>query len=129
MEEQSNGKLAFNDTSMIQNKRNILVLVYMKPENNEQYQNYYNQNQRKKKENESVVSSLFYRTYSIIIKKDVLKKRLIKAIKELILKRYYKKIFKRITKNHFVPQLQQQTSQNKRYPYRRVQNEYKIALR
>ena len=103
MEEQSNGKLAFNDTSMIQNKRNILVLVYMKPENNEQYLNYYNQNQRKKKENESVVSSLFYRTYSIIIKKDVLKKRLIKAIKELILKRYYKKIFKRITKNHFVP--------------------------
>ena len=103
MEEQSNGKLAFNDTSMIQNKRNILVLVYMKPENNEQYQNYYNQNQIKKKENESVVSSLFYRTYSIIIKKDVLKKRLIKAIKELILKRYYKKIFKRITKNHFVP--------------------------
>lgn len=49
MENQSNRKLTFNGTSVIQNNKNIIVLVYMKPGSNEQYLNYNNQHQRKKK--------------------------------------------------------------------------------
>ena len=62
---------------------------------------------------ESVVSSLFNRAYSIITNKDDLHKENAR-IKQVLKENGYQesiisKIFKRITNNHSLPQLQQQT--------------------
>ena len=68
MEEVSNGKLAFIDTLLKQNNGKIALLVYRKPTNTDQYLHYSFHHQTSCKE--SVSSSLFNRTYSIITNKD-----------------------------------------------------------
>ena len=68
MEEVSNGELAFLDTLLKQDNGKISLLVYRKPTNTEQYLNYRFHHQTRCKE--SVVSSFFKRTYSIITNKD-----------------------------------------------------------
>ena len=68
MEEESNGELAFLHTLLKRNNREISVLVYRKPAHTDQYLHYRSHHQTSCKE--SIVSSLFNRTYSIITKKD-----------------------------------------------------------
>ena len=74
MEEESNGELAFLDTLLKRNNGEIsvLVFVYRKPTHTDQYLHYSSPNQTSSEE--SVVSSLFNRAYSIIINKDELHK-------------------------------------------------------
>ena len=107
MEDKSNGELAFLDTLLKRNNGEISVLVYRKPTHTDQYLHYSSHHQTSCKE--SVVSSLFNRAYSSITNKDentriklVLKEN---GYQESILS----KTFKRITNNHSLPQLQQQT--------------------
>ena len=109
MEEESNGELAFLDTLLKRNNREISVLVYRKPTHTGQYLHYSSHHQTSCKEN--VVSSLFNRAYSIITNKD--NKENVR-IKQLLKENGYQesiisKIFKRITNNHSLSQLQQQT--------------------
>ena len=111
MEEESNGELAFLDTLLKRNNGEISVLVYRKPTHTDQYLHYSSHHQTSCKE--SVVSSLFNRAYSIITNKDDLHKENAR-IKQVLKENGYQesiisKIFKRITNNHSLPQLQQQT--------------------
>ena len=111
MEEESNGELAFLDTLLKRNNREISVLVYRKPTHTDQYLHYSSHHQTSCKE--SVVSSLFNRAYSIITNKDDLDKENAR-IKQVLKENGYQesiisKIFKRITNNHSLSQLQQQT--------------------
>ena len=111
MEEESNGELAFLDTSLKRNNGEISVLVYRKLTHTDQYLHYSSHHQTSCKE--SVVSSLFNGTYSIITNKDDLHKENAR-IKQVLKDNGYQetiisKIFKRITSNHSLPQLQQQT--------------------
>ena len=111
MEEESNGELAFLDTLLKRNNGEISVLVYRKPTHTDQYLHCNSHHQTSCKEN--VVSSLFNRAYSIITNKDDLHKE-IARIKQVLKENGYQesiisKIFKRITNNHSLPQLQQQT--------------------
>ena len=111
MDEESNGELAFLDTLLKRNNGEISVLVYRKPTHTDQYLHYSSHHQTSCKE--SVVSSLFNRAYSIITNKDDLHKENAR-IKQVLKENGYQesiisKIFKRITNNHSLPQLQQQT--------------------
>ena len=111
MEEESNRELAFLDTLLKWNNGEISVLVYRKPTHTDQYLHYCSHHQTSCKE--SVVSSLFNRAYSIITNKDDLHKENAR-IKQVLKENGYQesiisKIFKRITNNHSLPQLQQQT--------------------
>ena len=72
MEEESNGELAFLDTLLKRNNGEIFVLVYRKPTHTDQY--LHHSSHHRKSWKESVVSSLFNRTYSIITNKDDLHK-------------------------------------------------------
>ena len=106
MEEESNGELAFFDTSLKWNNGEISVLVYRKPSHTDQYSSHHQTSCK-----ESVVSSLFNRAYSIITNKDDLYKENAR-IKQVLKENGYQesfisKIFKRITNNHSLPQLQQ----------------------
>ena len=111
MEEESNGELAFLETLLKQNNGEISVLVYRKPTHTDQYLHYSSHHQTSCKE--CVVSSLFNRVYSIITNKDDLHEENAR-IKQVLKENGYQgsiisKIFKRITNNHSLPQLQQQT--------------------
>ena len=111
MDEESNGELAFLDTLLKRNNGEISVLVYRKPTHTDQYLHYSSHHQTSCKE--SVVSSLFNRAYSIITNKDDLHKENAR-IKQVLKENGYQEsiisnIFKRITNNHSLPQLQQQT--------------------
>ena len=111
MEEESNGELEFLDTLLKRNNGEISVLVYRNPTHTDQYLHYSSHNQTSC--NESVVSSLFNRAYSIIINRDDFNKENAK-IKQVLNKNGYQesiisKIFKRITNNHSLPQSQQLT--------------------
>ena len=111
MEEESNGELAFLDTLLKRNNGEIFVLVYRKPTHTDQYLHCSSHHQTSCKE--SVVSSLLNRAYSIITNKDDLHKENAR-IKQVLKENGYQesiisKIFKRITNNHSLPQLQQQT--------------------
>ena len=110
MEEESNGELAFLDTLLKRNNGEISVLVYRKPTYTGQYLHYLHHQTSCK---ESVVSCLFNRAYSIITNKDDLHKENAR-MKQVLKENGYQesiisKIFKRITNNHSLPQLQQQT--------------------
>ena len=72
MKEESNGKLAFRHTLLNWNNEKISVLVYRKPTHTDQYLHYHFHHQTSCKE--SVFSTLFNRTYSIITNKDDLNK-------------------------------------------------------
>ena len=72
MEGESNGELAFLDTLLKQNNGKISVLVYRKPTHTDQYLHYSSHHQTSC--NESVVSSLYNKGYSIITNKDDLHK-------------------------------------------------------
>ena len=111
MEEESNGELAFLDTLLKRNNGEISVLVYRKLTHTEKYLRYSSHHQTSC--NESVVSSLFNRAYSIIINKDDLHKENAR-IKQVIKANGYQesiisKIFKRITNDHSLSQSQQLT--------------------
>ena len=111
MEEESNGELAFLDTLLKRNNREISVLIYRKPTHTDQYLHYSSHHPTSCKE--SVVSFLFNRAYSIITNKDDLHKENAR-IKQVLKENGYQesiisKIFKIITNNHSLPQLQQQT--------------------
>ena len=87
------------------------ILVYRKPTHTDQYVHYSSHHQASCKE--SVVSSLFNRTYSIMTNKDDLTKentRIMQVLKENgYQESIISKIFERITNNHSLFQLQQQT--------------------
>ena len=112
MEKKSNGELAFLDTLLKRNNREVSVLVYRKPTNTEQNLHYSFHHQKSCKVN--VVSSLFNTAYSIITNKDDLRKENAE-IKQVLKENKYQesiisKIFKRITdNNHSLPQSQQLT--------------------
>ena len=72
MKEESNGELAFLDTLLKQNNERISVLGYKKPTHSDQHLQYSSLHQSSC--NESVVSSLFNRAYSIITNKEDLTK-------------------------------------------------------
>ena len=73
--EESNGELAFLDTSLKRNNGEVSVLVYRKPTHTDQYLHCSSHHQTSCRE--SVVSSLFNRAYSIItIKMTYTKKTL-----------------------------------------------------
>ena len=97
-EEESNGELAFLETLLKQNNREISVLVYRKPIHTDQYLHYSSHYQTSCKE--SVVSSLFNRAYSIITNKDDLHKENARIKQKSIIS----KIFRRITNSHSLPQ-------------------------
>ena len=111
IEEESNGELAFLDTLLKRNNEEIFVLVYRKPTHTDQYLHYSSHHQTSCKE--SVVSSLFNRAYSIITNKDDLHKENARIKQDLKENEYQEsiisKIFRGITNNHSLPQLQQQT--------------------
>ena len=102
MEEGSNGELAFLDTLLKWNNREISILVYRKPTHTDQYLHYSSHHQTSCKE--SVHSSLFNRAYFIIANKDNLHKenaRIKQVLKENgYQERIISKIYKRITNNH-----------------------------
>ena len=105
MEEESNGEPAFFDTLLKWNNGKISVLVYRKPSHTDQCLRYSSHHQKSCKE--SVGSSLFNRTYSIVRNKDDLYK-VIARIKQVLKENGYQeslisKIFKRITNNHSFP--------------------------
>ena len=111
MEEESNGELAFLDTLLKRDNGEIPVLVYRKPTHTYQYLHYSSHHQTRC--NESVVSSLCNRAYSIITNKDDFGKENAR-IKQVLKENGYQesiicKIFKRIINNHSLPQSQQQT--------------------
>ena len=111
MEDESNGELAFLDTLLKRNNGEISVLVYRKLTHTEKYLRYSSHHQTSC--NESVVSSLFNRAYSIIINKDDLHKENAR-VKQVIKANGYQesiisKIFKRITNDHSLSQSQQLT--------------------
>ena len=104
-EEESNGELAFLETLLKQNNREISVLVYRKPIHTDQYLHYSSHHQTNCKK--SVVFSLFNRAYCIITNKDDLHRKHTR-IKQVLKKNRYKKsiirkIFRRITNNHSLP--------------------------
>ena len=72
IEEETNGELTFLDTLLERNNGKTSVFVYRKPTYTDQYLHYNCHYQTSCKE--SVVCSLFNRTYSIITKKDDLTK-------------------------------------------------------
>ena len=107
MEEESNGEIAFLCTLLKRNNGKISVLICRKPILTEQYIHYSSHNK------ESVASSLFNRTYSIITNKDDLTKENVR-IKQMLKENGYQesiisKIFNRTTNNHSLSKLQQQT--------------------
>ena len=111
MDEESNGELAFLDTLLKRNKGEISVLVYRKPTHTDQYVHSTSLHQISC--DESVVSSLFNRAYSIITDKDDLHKENA-GIKQVLKENGYQesiinKIFRRITNNHSLPQSRQLT--------------------
>ena len=111
MEEESNGELAFLDTLLKRNYGEISVLVYRKLTHTDPYLHYSSHHQTSCKE--SVVSSLFNRTYSIITYKDNLHKgnaRIRQVSQENgCQESIINEIFKKITNNHSLPQSQQLT--------------------
>ena len=111
VEEESNGELAFLDTSLKQNNGEISVLVYRNSTHTDQYLHYSSHHQTSCKE--SVVSSLFNETYSVITNKDDLHKenaRIKQALKENgYQESIISKIFRKITNNHGLLQSQKLT--------------------
>ena len=108
MEEESNGELAFLDTLLKRNNREISVLVYRKPTHTDQYLHYSSHHQTSCKE--SVVSSLLNRAHSIFPNKDDLTKDNAK-IKQVLNGNEYQesiisKIFKGVTNSHSLSQSQ-----------------------
>ena len=101
MEEKCNGELAFLDILLKRNNGKISVLVYWKPMHTGENLHCSSHHQTSCKE--SVVFSLFNRTYSIITNKDDLYKenaRIKKVVKENgYQESIINKIFKRITNN------------------------------
>ena len=73
MEEESNGELVFPDALLKRNNGEISALVYRKPTHTDQYLHYSSHHQTSC--NESVVSYLFNRAYSITTNKDDLHKK------------------------------------------------------
>ena len=111
MEEESNGELAFIENFLKRNNGKISVLVYRKPTHSGQHLHYSSHHQASC--NESVISALFNRAYSIITNKDDLYKEN-KRIKQVLKENGYQesiisKFSKRITNNRSLPQSQQQT--------------------
>ena len=111
MEEESNGEIAFLDTLLKRNNREISVWVYRGPTHTDQYLRYSSHHQASCKE--CVVFFLFNKAYSIVTNKDNLHKETIR-IKQMLKENGYKesiigKIFKRITNNHSLPQWKQLT--------------------
>ena len=107
---ESNGELAFLDTLLIRNNGKTSVLVDTKPKHTHKYLHYSSDHQTSFKE--SVVSCLFNRAYSIITNKDDFLKENT-TINTMSKENGYQesiisKIFKIITKNHSLSQLQQQ---------------------
>ena len=101
LEEESNGELAFVNTSLKKNNGKISVVVYRNPMHTDQYLHYSSHYCTSCKE--SVDSSLFNRAYFIITNKDDLTKENT-SIKQLLKENGYQesiisKIFKRITNN------------------------------
>ena len=107
---ENNGELAFLGTLLIRNNGKISVLVDTKPKHARKYLHYSSHHQTSCKE--SIVSCLFNRAYSIITNKDELLKentRINRMSKENgYQESIISKIFKIITKNHSLSQLQQQ---------------------
>ena len=102
MEEESNAELAFLDTLLKRNNRDIFVLVYRKPTHTDQYLHYSSHHQTSCRE--SVVSSLLNKAYSIISNKDDLHKENAR-IKQVLRENGYQeriinKIIRRINNNH-----------------------------
>ena len=102
MEEESNAELAFLDTLLKRNNRDIFVLLFRKPTHTDQYLHYSSHHQTSSRE--SVVSSLLNKAYSIISNKDDLHKENAR-IKQVLRENGYQeriinKIFRRINNNH-----------------------------
>ena len=121
MEEESNRELAFLDTLLKRNNGEISVLVYRKPTHTDQYLHYSSHHQTSC--NESVVSSLFNRAYSIVTNKDDLHKENAR-IKQVLKENGYQesiisKIFKRITNNQSLPHSNKLTAAIKAYSNKR----------
>ena len=94
MEEESNAELAFLDTLLKRNNRDIFVLLFRKPTHTDQYLHYSSHHQTSCKE----------RAYSIITNKDDLHKENAR-IKQVLRENGYQeriinKIFRRINNNH-----------------------------
>ena len=111
VDEESNGELVFFDTLLKQNNGKVSVFAYRKPAHSDQYLHHSSHHQTSCEE--SVVSSLFNRAYSIITNKDDLYKENAR-IKQVLKENGYQesiisKIFKRITNKHSLSQSQQQT--------------------
>ena len=111
MEEESNGELVFLDTSLKQNNGEISVLIYGKSTHTDQYLHYSSHHQTSCKE--SVLSSLFNGTYSVITNKEDLRKENAR-IKQVLKENGYQesiisKIFRKITNNHGLLQSQKLT--------------------
>ena len=111
MEEESNGELVFLDTSLKQNNGEISVLIYRKSTHTDQYLHYSSHHETSCKE--SVLSSLFNGTYSVITNKEDLRKENAR-IKQVLKENGYQesiisKIFRKITNNHDLLQSQKLT--------------------
>ena len=103
-EKESNGELAFFDTLLKQNNREISVLVHI-------LTNTYTTANHQTSCKESTVCSLFNRAFSIFTNKVDLHKES-SRIKQVLKENGHQetinsKIFKRITNNHSLPQSQQ----------------------
>ena len=106
---ESNGELVFLDTLLKRDNGEISVLVHRKFTHTDQYLHcsFHHQTSCKK----SIVSSLFNKAYSIITNKDELDNENAK-IKQVLKENGYQesiisKFFKRIMKNHNLPQFNQ----------------------
>ena len=110
VEEESIGKLAFLGTLLRRYNGNISVLVYKKHTHIYQWLHYSSHHERSCKE--TVVSSLFNIAYCIVTNKDDSTKENVR-IKPVLKENWYQqsiisKIFKKITNNRSLSQLQQQ---------------------
>ena len=104
MKDESNGELAFLDTSLKRNNGKISVFVYRKPTHTNHYLHYNSHHQASCKE--IAVSSLFNKAYSIITNKDDLTKENVlkeNGYQESIIS----KVLKRNTNNYSLSQSQQ----------------------
>ena len=128
MKEEINQELAFLDTLLKHNNREISVLVYTNSTHTEKYLHYSSHHQRSCKED--VVFSVFNRAYSIITSKDDLTKenaRIKQVLKESgCQETIISKIFMRITNSHSLSKSQQQSQAT---DIQGEENEYKFTTR
>ena len=109
MKDESNGELAFLDTSLKRNNGKISVFVYRKPTHTNHYLHYNSHHQGSCKE--IVVSSLFNKAYSIITNKDDLTKENAR-VKHVLKENGYQKsiiskVLNRNTNNYSLSQSQE----------------------